>query len=213
MGLKLPKDWNDITVEQFQECYFLLGKNPTIDTWVMVLSTLSGKSGKEIESLSITELKKYIKKLDFLVNPSLNEKVNKFVTIKGKLFKAVYRASDMQTNQVADLKGLMASEGQSINDVVVENAHKLLACIYIPLTLKGFRYVPSKHKEVSNYFRKAKMGEVYGTLFFYSKTYKNLMEAINTYGEKNLEIVKEHMKELEEWQTQRKTSESVGAGK
>ena len=213
MGLKLPKDWNDVTVEQFQECYFLLGKSPTIDTWVMVLSTLSGKPGSEIEALSITDLKKYIKKLDFLVNPNLNEKVNKFVSIRGKIFKAVYQASDMQTNQVADLKGLMNSEGQSINDTVVENAHKLLACIYVPLTLKGFRYVPSKHKEVSNYFRKAKMGEVYGTLFFYSKTYKALMEAINSYGEKNLEIVKEHMKEIEDWQTQKRTLEKDGVGK
>jgi hypothetical protein len=213
MGLKLPKDWNDVTVEQFQECYFLLGKTPTIDTWVMVLSTLSGKPGSEIEALSITDLKKYIKKLDFLINPNLNEKVNKFVSIKGKIFKAVYQASDMQTNQVADLKGLMNSEGQSINDTVVENAHKLLACIYVPLTLKGFRYLPSKHKEVSNSFRKAKMGEVYGTLFFYSKTYKALMEAINSYGEKNLEIVKEHMKEIEDWQTRRKILEKDGVGK
>ena len=213
MGLKLPKDWNQVTVEQFQECYFLLGKTPTIDTWIMVLSTLSGKSGNEIEELSITDLKKYIKKLDFLTNPTINENVKKYIAIKGRMFKAVYQASDMQTNQVADLKGLMNSEGQSINDTVVENAHKLLACIYVPLTLKGFKYTPSKHKEVSDYFRKAKMGEVYGTLFFYSKVYKALTETINSYGQKNLEIVKEHMKEIEDWQTRKKTLERDGVGK
>jgi hypothetical protein len=83
----------------------------------------------------------------------------------------------------------------------------------VPLTLKGFKYTPSKHKEVSDYFRKAKMGEVYGTLFFYSKVYKALMEATNIYGQKNLEIVKNHMKELEDWQTQKKTLEKDGVGK
>lgn len=211
--MRLPKSFNDITIEQFQECYFLLGKHPSIDTWIMVLSTLSGKKFDEIEAMPIKKVKEAINKLQFLLNPNLNEKVNKFITIKGRLFKAVFFASDMQTNQVADLKGLMNSEGQSVNDTIVENAHKLLACIYVPLTLKGFRYIPSKHKEVSQYFRKAKMGDVYGTLFFYSETYKNLIQAINTFGQTQMEIVTSHLKEIEEWQTRRESSGKDGVGK
>lgn len=211
--MRLPKSWNDITIEQFQECYFLLGKNPTIDTWIMVLSTLSGKTFEQIESLPIKKVKESINKLQFLLNPTLNEKVNKFISIKGRPFKAIFQASDMQTNQVADLKGLMNKEGQSVNDTIVENAHKLLACIYVPLTLRGFRYVPSKHKEVSQYFRKAKMGDVYGTLFFYSETYKNLIQCINTFGQAQMEIVNSHLKEIEEWQTRRESSGKDGAGK
>lgn len=211
--MKIPKNFNQITIEQFQECYFLLGKTPTIDTWVMVLSSLSGKSSDYIEQLTTKDLKKYIKQLDFLLNPELNEKVNKYVSIKGRVFKAILFADQMQTNQIADLKGLMVSEGQSVNDTIVENAHKLLACIYVPLTLTGFRYVPSKHKDLSNYFKKAKMGDVYGTLFFYSILFKNLIETTLTFGEKNLLIVKEHMKEVEEWQTQKVNLGSVGVGR
>lgn len=206
--MRLPKSWNQVSIEQFQECYFVLGKNPTIDSWVTVLSILSGKPIKYIEGLPIRDLKDYIKKLSFLLEPKMNEKVNKFVSIKGRVFKAVYDASQMQTNQVADLKGFMTGEG-SINDVVVENAHNLLACLYIPLTLKGFRYVPSKHKEVASYFRKVKMGDVYGTLFFYSKVYEELMKTTQDFGEKNLKIVKDHMKELEDWQ---RTSTKDGVG-
>ncbi len=210
--MRLPKNWNQITVERFQECYFILGKDPTIDSWILVLSVLSGKSKDYIESLPIRELKLAIHRLQFLLNPELNEKVNKYVSINGRVFKAAYLASELQTNEVADLKGFMVADGQSVNDTVVENAHKLLACIYIPLTLRGFRYVPSKHKEVSEYFRKAKMGDVYGTLFFYSETYKNLMEATNTFGEQQAEILKNHLKEVEEW-TQNTNLESVGGGK
>ena len=210
--MRLPKNWNQITVEQFQECYFLLGKDPTIDGWVKVLSILSGKSKDYVEGLKVKDLKGYINKLQFLLSPNLNEKVNKYLSIKGRIFKAVYLASDMQTNQVADLKALMVADGQSVNDTVVENAHRLLACIYVPLTLKGFKYVPSKHKEVSDYFRKAKMGDVYGTLFFYSEVYRNLMEATNTFGEQQAEILKTHLKEVEEWM-QKQNLESVGAGK
>lgn len=211
--MRLPKSFNDLTIEQFQECYFVLGSKPTLDSWIMVISILSGKSKDTIESLPIKELKKEINKLQFLLSPNLNEKVNKFISIKGRPFKAVFFASDMQTNQVADLKGLMHKEGQSVNDTIVENAHKLLACIYLPLTLRGFKYVPSKHKEVSQYFRKAKMGDVYGTLFFYSNLYRNLIEAINTFGKSHMEIVNSHMKELEEWQTRKESLEQGGVGK
>ena len=213
MGMRIPKSFNDLTIEQFQECYFVLGSKPTLDSWIMVISILSGKSKDKVESLPIKELKKEINKLQFLLNPNLNEKVNKFIAVKGRPFKAVLNANEMQTNQVADLKGLMHKEGQSVNDTIVENAHKLLACIYLPLTFSGFRYIPSKHKEVSQYFRKAKMGDVYGTLFFYSNLYKNLIESINTFGKKHMEIVNSHMKEIEDWQTRKENLESDGDGK
>lgn len=208
--MRLPKSWNEITVEQFQECYFVLGKNPGLDSWILVLSILSGKSKDYFENIPIDKLKGHIKKLNFLLNPDLNTKVNKFVTIRGKVFKAVLFANELKTNQVADIKGFMVKEGQSLNDTVVENAHKLLASIYVPLTFKGFNYTPSKHSKVSNYFRKAKMGEVYGTLFFYSENYKNLMKATQDFGESQLKIVKDHEQELMEWS---KTLEADGVGR
>lgn len=211
--MKLPKSFNEITISQFQECYFLLKKNHDLNAWISVLSTLSGKPHKYIEDLPGNQLRAYIKSLQFLLNPELNEKVNKYVTIRGKVFKANLFASEMKTNQVADLKALVVNPGQSVEDTIVENAHRLLACIYTPLTLTGWGYNPSKQKKVSQYFLKAKMGEVYGTLFFYSKTYKNLMDSINEYGEKAMKEVKEHLKEIEEWQTQNQTLENVGAGK
>ena len=211
--MRLPKNWNQITVEQFQECYFLLGKTPTIDTWVMVLATLSGKSADYIERLEIRELKKAIKQLDFLLTPNLNEKVNKYVSFTGRVYKAVLFADQMQTNQVADLKGLMVSNGQSVNDTIVENCHKLLACIYVPLTLTGFKYLPNKHKALSERFKKAKMGDVYGAVFFFFILYKNLIETTLTFGEKNLQEIQNHMKEVEEWQTQRGSLEVDGDGK
>ena len=211
--MRLPKNWNQITVEQFQECYFLLGKTPTIDTWVMVLATLSGKSADYIERLEIRELKKAIKQLDFLLTPNLNEKVNKYVSFTGRVYKAVLFADQMQTNQVADLKGLMVSNGQSVNDTIVENCHKLLACIYVPLTLTGFKYLPNKHKGMRGGLETEKMGDVYGAVFFYSILYNNLIETTRTFGEKNLQEIQNHMKEVEEWQTQRGSLEVDGDGK
>lgn len=208
--MRLPKNWSQITVEQFQECYFLLGKTPTIDTWLMVLSTLSGETQKHLESIPVRELKTYISKLDFILTPNENNKINKYISFGGRPFKACLDAGQMQTNQVADLKAFMVGDGQPVNDTIVENAHKLLACIYVPLTTTGFKYVPGKHKETAEKFKKAKMGDVYGVVFFYSVVYKNLMETTKAFGKENLEIVLEHQKKLEEWS---KTLRLDGAGR
>lgn len=210
--MRLPQNWNDITIEQFQECYFLLGKNPTIETWVMVLSTLSGRTYQQIESLSIQHLKELISKLQFLLQPNINEKVNKFVAFRGKPFKACLDASQMGMNQVNDLKEFMKPNGQPVEDTIVENAHKLLACIYVPLTLKGWRYVPSKHKDHAEKFKKAKMGDIYGTLFFYSGIYKTLMQTTDTFLKEQTAILKEHLEEVNEW-GQKQTLQKDGGGK
>lgn len=204
--MRLPKSWNDITVEQFQECYFILGKNPKIDDWVLALSVLSGKGVKQIEDLSIKKLKDEINKLQFLLSPALNEKVNKILYTKGRCFKAVLDLSQMQTNQVADLKGFMTGE-KPTQDLIVENFHRLLACIYLPLTFKGFKYVPSQHVKTSEYMKKVKIGDVYGTLFFYSDVYKALTKTTQDFGEKQVGILKEHMEEIQKWTT---TKDGVG---
>lgn len=210
--MRLPQNWNDITIEQFQECYFLLGKNPTIETWVMVLSTLSGKTYAQVEALSIKHLKELINGLQFLLQPNLNEKVNKFVAFRGKPFKACLDASQMGMNQINDLKEFMKPNGQPVEDTIVENAHKLLACIYVPLTLKGWRYVPSKHKAHAEKFKQAKMGDIYGTLFFYSGIYKTLIQTTDTYLKEQTQILKEHLEEVNEW-AQKQTLQKDGVGK
>jgi len=211
--MSLPKSWNEVTIKQFQELYFLLGKKPTIDTWILVLSSLTKKHQSYYYSLPIKELTKQINSLRYLTNPEVNTKINKYLTNKGKVYKAVLFASDMKMNQVADLKGLMHKEGQTVNDTIVENLHKLLACIYVPLTWKGFTYTPSKHKEVSEQMLNLKVGDVYGAVFFYSKTYKALMKAIEDYGQENLKVITNHLKEIEESQTQTKTLHKDGVGR
>ena len=165
--MSLPKSYNDITISQFQECYFILGQNPEIEQWITVLSLLSGVPEDFYYNLPTQKLKRKIYRLQFLLNPELNTKVKKYIYLNGRIYKAIYKASDLTTAQGIDIKEFQKpEEDQSIQDRIVENADKLLATIYLPITWKGFKYDSSKHERSANDFKKAKMGQVYGTLFF-----------------------------------------------
>ena len=211
--MKIPKSWNEITISQFQECYFILGKTPDIDSWVKVISVLSGRSCDEIESIPLKDLTKCIYSLNFLLKPNLEEKVKKYVLVNKKIYKAIYQATDLNTAQGHDLKTFLEPNGLDFQDTVVENAHKLLATIYLPLKWRGFKYNGGKHAQIAEDFKHAKMGDVYGTLFFYSVVYKNLMQTMEACGNEALQVTQEHMKEVVEWAIQEKILEKDGAGK
>ena len=203
--MRLPKTFNDITVGQYQECYFALKEN-TNESWLRVISILSGKPYAEIEAIPIYKIKHYLKLLNFILRPDvLNERVKQYIYAKG-IYKAILRADKLNNAQAFDIRSFMKPEkGMDVTDTTVKNAHKLLASIYIPLTWRGFRYTDNHQKEAEK-FKSAKMGDVYGTLFFYSILYENLTKHTQDYLEENLAILQEHMTEVKQ------TLKTDGAG-
>jgi hypothetical protein len=132
--MRLPKSYNDITVSQFQQCYFLLGQSPNIEQWISVLSVLSGKPESVFLNMHRQKLKRCIYRLQFLLKPELNTKVKKYIYCGGRIYKAIYQASDLNGAQGIDLKNFQRPvDGQHYLDTIIENADKLLACIYLPL--------------------------------------------------------------------------------
>ena len=211
--MRLPRTWNDITISQFQECYFLLGDKPGTDEWIKVISVLTGKSFDYIESIPLRKLKGLILSLHFLRHPTLNEKVKKYIVLNGRIYKAVYFATELNTAQAIDLKTFLKPDGLDQTGTIVENAHKLLASIYLPLSWIGFKYNGSKHEKIANDFKSTKMGDVYGTLFFYSVVYRNWMLTLEASGRNANLILEPHMKEVIEWATKNKILETDGIGK
>lgn len=207
--MRLPKSFNDITVGQYQKIYFLLKEN-TNESWVAIISELSGKPYDEIEAIPIRELKLIIKRLDFILRPEvLHEKVKKYIAVRGRICKAIYQADLLNTAQLVDIKTfLQPTKDLDQTETTVVNAHRLLASIYLPLTWRGFRYTNS-HKKLAEDFKGAKMGDVYGTLFFYSVLWERLIECSLEYGKNQAEFLKTHLEEV----TQFLTSEEGGTGK
>lgn len=217
--MRLPKSFNDITVKQYQDVYFLIQEKPKddfqyLENWARVISILSNESYEKILELPGKELKIRIKQLNFILRPEvLQEKVKQYIAVKGKIYKAVTRAETLSTSQVFNIKGFQCLDKTlDINENTVVSMHELLATIYLPLTGKGFRYDSSKHRKVADNMLHAKMGDVYGTLFFYPILYEKLIYSMQESINEALPVLEEHFKEILESMPE-KNLERDGVGK
>lgn len=199
--MRLPTSFNDITISQFQECYFINKSDPELTGWARIISILSGTPIQEIEDLPLPEIKKLKQRLLFILDDKkLNGVFKKHILVNGRWYKAIHEAHKLSTAQGVDIKTFLKPEnGMTVNDSVVEKAHKLLASVYLPLTWKGFKYNGANHSKIAEDFRHAKMGDVYGTLFFYLINYQKLIEAMEPYGQEATKILEDHLKEVTLW--------------
>lgn len=209
--MRLPKSFNEITISQFQECYFINKSDPTLEGWSRIISILSRESIETVQNLPIDRIKQLKKLLLFILDDqSLNEKVKQWVYINKKIYKPVTELNKLSTAQAIDIKTFIKpQEGMDYKDIVVENAHKLLASIYLPLKGFSFKYDGANHQKASEDFRHAKMGEVYGTLFFYSAVWENWMKSLEPYGKQAAQTIESHMEDVISWAN----TETTGDGK
>lgn len=200
-GMKLPVSFNEVTVGEFQECYFILKKDPSgLESWARVISILGRVPYEKITAKTPKEIRALASRLLFLLDHNkTNQKVKKYIHVNGKVYRAVYEANKLTAAQGVDIKTFMKGEG-SQEDIVVENAHKLLASIYIPFTGWGFKYDPVNHKKIANDFLSVKMGDVLGTLFFYSVSWEKLIEAYLPYMNEAQKTIQTHLEVLKQWQ-------------
>lgn len=213
--MRLPRNFNKITIDQFQRCPELTVYSNT-DEWIEALSVLSGKSIAEIEDIDLRLLKKHIGKIGFLLNPKVNIRKKRYLILKGNLYRADFEANKINTAQGIDIKTFLKHDSKvTFEQHVIDVSHKLLACIYRKFNWKKlrFEYQGENHEEISNDFLSVKVGSVYGTLFFYSKVWESLMPILADYGEKAAKLISEMMKEAEEWATESKTLKSIGDGR
>ena len=181
----IPFNFNSITVKQYQTLNEIFdSQDELIDKQINAIAYLTNKSTSEVEAMDLSMFKYYSGQLSFVKAPEINTKVNKYVWVKGKLFKGCLDLENLSTGQYIDLKEL----GKDGNHV--KNLHKLLACIYSPMF---FKY---DHKKCSEIMLNAKMGDVYGLLFFYTNELERLNSYIRMCSEEALQTIQNHLKEV-----------------
>lgn len=205
--MKLPKSFNDITIKQYQVIYdLLIDKTLEIeDRWVRILSEISGESIKFIENLPRNEMVKYFKQLSFLEDISkLDFKAKQYLKLKGKVYKMQLFANKLTTSQAIEIKTfLLRNDGAS-------SYHEMLASMALDFkmlhveqfegkTKRSFacyKYRSDLHKQRADAFLTAKVGDVYGTLFFYSKVWENSMPILEDFSSKAIKVIQKRMKEM-----------------
>lgn len=218
--MRLPKSFNDITIGQYQDVYFLLDPQKDEDSvdfltrWAQIIAILTKEDVQTISDLPTRQLKHLIKCIDFVLRPEvLQEKPKQYIAVNGRICKATLRADQLSMPQGVDIKTFLTPiEDLDQAETTVVNAHKLLASIFVPISWKGFKYNSSKHAKLAEDFKHAKMGDVYGTLFFYSVLWENLIKSMEDFGKPHIQLIQNHMTEIQEW-LQENSSTNDGTGK
>lgn len=192
----LPKSYNHLTVKQFIDADSIIRteKKP-LERAIKLIASLSGNPIDFIEQHSPEQIWSWNKELDFLNNPKLNDYIPKWLFIGTKVYKPLTDVSKLTAGQLIALKHYEEkSKGQ-------EFLADQLACIFLPINWYGGAkdYDAKKHNEIKADMLKAKMGDVYGTLFFYSGVFEMLSPVMEIYLREAEATIADTMGEIMEW--------------
>ena len=203
MKLKIPKNWDGITVGKFAELYpALTSDGKLVERVPALISVLSGFPLDDIKKISIEDYKRIAKHLDFLNDfEGLNKMPDSF-KIDGHRYHIDSDINKMTGAQYMDLMHFLG--GCNNNDfLIIQNLHKILSCIIIPDEKKAFgwkkgKYNGEKHKEISEAIRdKMSVKYAYPIAVFFWNLSQELMPIINDYGNSQLKKAEELLKQVE----------------
>ena len=193
--MTIPKRYEDLTVDQFMQLEALkLNKSlPLLDKAVAKLSILSGLSIDEVEKMNIQKVYATLLDAVFLNTPIDAMPLKDSVYLGYKKFKAITDITDFTTAQHKDFNEFIKMN----NNNYVACLPNIIAICHKELTLYGYKYKSDNHFKNVEIFKKAKLKDVMGAVFFYSNCLKSYNEIITTCLEKSQSQIKEFLKEIE----------------
>jgi len=180
----IPTNVNNLTIKEFIEYENIRTSNlENIDKIIQIASSFTDISVSEYENMSFNELEKVKSKVLLLINSKPNTRLKNTFWHDGTRYKACKDEKDFKTNQYTALK-------QYETDVI-NNLHKILALIYVkcPILTK-YKFNSDNVDIIADViYNYGKVGDVYGTLFFYSSRSEKLKaDLLNSLEEVQKEI-------------------------
>jgi hypothetical protein len=197
--MKIPKRYEDLTVEQFQKLEELKSNDTLdkLDRAVLRLSILSGKSIDYIESLNATEVYNTLMDAVFLTQPITQIETPKEIKLGGIKFRYIKEIHEYNIAQEKDWKEMVKNSDNNYINCLPE----LMAVCHQEYENGKWLYNSNNHKRNVELFRQSKLSESLGAVFFYSKTLtsytKVLADSLVKATETIQEIQKEMMADLE----------------
>jgi hypothetical protein len=191
--MTIPKRYEDLTVEQFQQLELLKAeKLDKLDMACKRLSILTGKSIDYIESLSPTKVYDMLLDAAFLINPINQFPIAKSVRFGFHKFRYIKEIHEYTTAQQKDFTTILKNNGNNYIKCLPE----LMAICHHELTLKGWVYNSDNHFRNVEYFKKSKLKNSLGAVFFYSNCLKNYSEIIEGCLQQADKVIQEVMTEI-----------------
>ena len=180
----IPTNVNNLTIKEFIEYENIRTSSlENIDKIIQIASSFTDIAVSEYENMSFNELEKVKSKVLLLINSKPNTRLKNTFWHDGTRYKACKDEKDFKTNQYTALK-------QYETDVI-NNLHKILALIYVKCPIFSKYKFNSDNVDIiaDVIYNHGKVGDVYGTLFFYSSRSEKLKaDLLNSLEEVQKEI-------------------------
>jgi hypothetical protein len=191
--MKVPKSWDEISIGQYIELKPVLDEefdNP-ITELIHLLAVLLKQPLQEVGKLNVGEYIGIRKDLSFLWETELPRQVVDKFEIKGKWFKVVTNARELNGGQymslVTKLKDVNSDPNATINMM-----HEILTSISVPLEKGKLRWKeieiePAYYQETSKlFYNHLPMSVAYPIALFFYNLSSSLMKVIQDYSNKKL---------------------------
>ncbi len=200
--MNIPKKYEDLTVQQFQELEALKSNTDldTLDKAVKRLSILSGKDVDYIESLTATEIFNTLSDAVFLMSPIHEMPIPNHIVFSGVKFRYIKEIHEYNICQEKDWKEIVKMNG---NDYI-KCLPELMAICHQEHENGKWVYNSDNHLRNVELFKKSKLSESLGAVFFYSKSLTSYIKILADYSKKVENQITEHYKTMmadQEFQT------------
>lgn len=185
-----------MTVGVFQEWHKIM----TTEKDVLVreyklLSLVTGKSVDELEAMKRGDIRKLFAEMGKMQRMPISGEVNQAIAIGWKPFVCFTDLSEF-SNELTTNQGTALKEWTKTEQSTIENMHRCLAMLYVPYRPFKKKTLPSNIEKAAEIFKKAKIGQIYGTLFFYSRVSEKLQIVFLNSSNEASRIITEHLKEI-----------------
>jgi hypothetical protein len=175
-------NWQNVTVQQFQELDDLRQESATLDPAFVVMRMVEifyNMSPSEVDSLTVPELNDKAAALSFLSDMP-DFPASRHVVVNGRRYRFVYDVRQIHAARNLEVK--QYSSGGFIN-----NIHKMAASMVIPQKRnrmglwRDAKYNAAHHEQYSADLRQAPITAIYGSALFFCNLFKELIPLIADY--------------------------------
>lgn len=187
----IPLNVNDLLIKDFINFEHIRtsGKDE-LDIELKICSYFTMVSVIELEELSFNELDNYLWRAKELISSKPSVKKHSLIKVNGIRYRAAKSEKDFKTNQYTAYS--------QYNENPLDNLHKKLSVIYSETKLfKEYQFNESNIRDRAlNFYNYGRVGQVYGTLFFYSNLFEGLNLISQAYSVIANEEIKNHMEQV-----------------
>lgn len=187
-------NWKDVTVFQRQQLEAVKNKkdDTELDKAIKALAILTNRTESQIDSLSIKDLNKQLKEIDFIAKGDAKPKAVDFIRVNGRQYKCIF--------DIRQLPYARYIESKFFGNDVLNNCHKIAASMVLPMkkTWRGWKvakYDASKHEEYAQDLLEAPFESVYGSMVFFCQVFTDSIKSSKDYL--ILEMTKDGMNPIE----------------